>query len=82
MFYSHAIKDNQKMIRQIEPETVVSLRQLSSMFMRHFQGARKYVTPLGCLANIKQGLGKMLKSYIKRFNDKLTTPRGMGWWWQ
>ena len=41
-----------KWIRQIKLETVVSWGQLSSMFMRQFQGARKYVTPLSHLASI------------------------------
>ena len=62
-----------KWICQIEPETVVSWGKLSSMFMRQFQGARKYVTPLSCLANIKQRPNETLKVYIKRFNDELTT---------
>ena len=34
-----------KWIRQIETETIVSWGQLSAMFMRQFQGARKYTTP-------------------------------------
>ena len=42
------------------------------MFMRQFQGARKYATPLSRLASIKQGPNETLKVYIKRFNDKLT----------
>ena len=32
-----------------------------------------YATPLHRLASIKQGPKEMLKSYIKRFNDELTT---------
>ena len=43
------------------------------MFMRQFQGARKYVTPLSHLASIKQGPNETLKAYIKHFNDELTT---------
>ena len=43
------------------------------MFMRQFHGARKYATPLSRLASIKQGPSETLKSYIKRFNEKLTT---------
>ena len=41
--------------------------------MRQLQGARKYAIPLSRLAIIKQGANKMLKAYIKRFNDELTT---------
>ena len=62
-----------KCIHQIEPDIVVSWRQLSSMFMHQFQGARKYATPLSRLSSIKQGPNETLKSYIKRFNDELTT---------
>ena len=62
-----------KWICQIEPETIISWGQLLAMFMHQFQGAHKYVTPLSCLASIKQGLNEMLKVYIKRFNDELTT---------
>ena len=61
-----------KWIRQIKPETIISWGQLLAMFMRQFQGARKYATPLSRLASIKQGLNEMLKMYIKRFNDELT----------
>ena len=43
------------------------------MFMRQFQGACKYATPLSCLPSIKQGLNETLKAYIKHFNDELTT---------
>ena len=43
------------------------------MFMRQFQGACKYATPLSRLASIKQGPTETLKAYIKRFNDELTT---------
>ena len=43
------------------------------MFMRQFQGAHKYATPLSCFSNIKQGPNETLKAYIKRFNDELTT---------
>ena len=63
----------QKWIIQVESETVVSSGQLSVMFMRKFQGARKYTAPLSSLANIKQGLNETLKAYIKRFNDELKT---------
>ena len=42
------------------------------MFMRQFQGAHKYVTPLSRLASIKKGPSETLKSYIKHFNDELT----------
>ena len=45
------------------------------MFMRQFQGARKYATPLSCLVSIKQGLNEMLNAYIKCFNNELTTIR-------
>ena len=62
-----------KWICQIEPETITSWGQLSTMFMHQFQGARKYATPLSRLASIKQGPNETLKAYIKRFNDKLTT---------
>ena len=62
-----------KWIRQIVPETITSWGQLSAMFMRQFQGARKYATPLSRLASIKQGPNEKLKAYIKRFNDELTT---------
>ena len=44
-----------KWFRQIEPETVASWMQLSRLFMRQFQGARKYATPLSLLVSIKQG---------------------------
>ena len=43
------------------------------MFMRQFQRAYKYAAPLSCLASIKQGTNETLKSYIKHFNDELTT---------
>ena len=62
-----------KWIRQVELETVVSWGQLLAMFMRQFQRAHKYATPLSRLASIKQGPNETLKVYIKRFNDKLTT---------
>ena len=54
-------------------ETVISWGQFSGMFMCLFQGARKYATPLSCLASIKQGPNETLKAYIKRFNDELAT---------
>ena len=60
-----------KWIRHIEPQTIISWGQLSTMLMHQFQGAHKYVTPLRCLANIKQGTNETLKAYIKRFNDDL-----------
>ena len=44
-----------KWIHQIEPETITSWGQLSAIFMRQFQGARKYTTPLSRMASIKQG---------------------------
>ena len=62
-----------KWIRQIEPETVNSWVQLFVTFMRQFQEARKYATPISRLANIKQGPNEMLKAYIKRFDDELAT---------
>ena len=62
-----------KWFRQIEPETVASWTQLSRLFMRQFQGARKYATPLSRLASIKQGLHETLKAYIRRFNEELET---------
>ena len=62
-----------KWVWQIESETVVFWGQLSVMFMCQFQGACKYATSLSRLANIKQGPNKTLKSYIKHFNDELTT---------
>ena len=62
-----------KWIRQIEPEIVSSWGKLLAMFMRQFQEARKYATPLSCLASIKEGPNKSLKAYIKCFNDELTT---------
>ena len=43
------------------------------MFMRQFQGACKYATPLSRLASIKQGQTETLKAYIKRFNEELKT---------
>ena len=46
------------------------------MFVRQFQGAHKYATLLSRLASIKQGPNKMLKAYIKHFNDELTTIQG------
>ena len=60
-----------KWICQVEPETIVSWWQLSTMFMHQFQGARKYMTPLSRLASIKQGPNETLKAYIKHFNDEL-----------
>ena len=33
----------------------------------------QYATPISCLASIKQGPNKMLKAYIKCFNDDLAT---------
>ena len=62
-----------KWICQVEPETSTSWGQLSSMFMRQFQGGCKYATPLSHLASIKQGPNETLKAYIKRFNEELTT---------
>ena len=62
-----------KWFRQIEPETVASWTQLSGLFMRQFQGARKYATPLSRLASIKQGPNETLKSYVKPFNEELAT---------
>ena len=62
-----------KWFRQIEPETVASWTQLSGLFMRQFQGARKYATPLSYLANIKQGLHETFKVYVRRFNKELET---------
>ena len=62
-----------KQIRQIKLETVMSCRQLSRMFIRQFQGARKYTATLSYLASIKQGPNAMLKAYIKCFNDELAT---------
>ena len=56
-----------KWIKQIELETVISYGQLSGMFIRQFQGARKYATPLSRLANIKQGPNETLKAYTKAF---------------
>ena len=41
--------------------------------MRQFQGVKKYVTPLSCLASIKQGSNKTLKTYVRRFNEELAT---------
>ena len=43
-----------KWFRQIESETTSSCVQLSGLFMRQFQGARKYATYLSRLASIKQ----------------------------
>ena len=43
------------------------------MFMRQFQGARKYAIPISRLSSIKQGPNETLKAYIKRFNDELAT---------
>ena len=62
-----------KWFRQIEPETVTSWTQLSGLFMRPFQGARKYATPLSRLASIKQGSKEALKAYVIRFNEELVT---------
>ena len=62
-----------KWIRQIKPETITSRGQLSAIFMRQFQGAHKYATPLSRLASIKQGPTETLKAHIKRFNEELTT---------
>ena len=62
-----------KWFRQIEPETAASWTQLLGLFMRQFQGARKYATPLNSLASIKQGSNETLKVYVKRFNEELTT---------
>ena len=44
---------NKKWICQIEPEIIISWGQLSAMFMRQFQEARKYATLLSHLARIK-----------------------------
>ena len=66
-------RTSKKWIKQIELETVNSWVQLFGMFMHQFQGARKYVTPLSRLANIKQGLNETFKAYIKHFNDELPT---------
>ena len=62
-----------KWFRQIEPETVASWAQLSGLFMRQFQGVRKYATPLSHLASIIQGSNETLKAYIKSFNEELAT---------
>ena len=58
-------RTTKKWIRQIEPETITSWGQLSAMFIRQFQGARKYATPLSRFTSIKQGPNKTLKAYIK-----------------
>ena len=44
-----------KRFRQIKLETIASWTQLSGLFMRQFQGARKHATPLIRLASIKLG---------------------------
>ena len=62
-----------KWFRQIEPEAITSWTQLSELFMRQFQRARKYTTPLSRLASIKQGPNEKLKTYFKRFNEELAT---------
>ena len=49
----------------------MSWGQLFGIFMRQFQGARKYTTLLSRLASIKQGPNEMINAYIKRFNDEL-----------
>ena len=41
--------------------------------MSQFQGARKYATPLSRFANIKQGPNKILKAYVRCFNEELAT---------
>ena len=62
-----------KWIHQIEPETITSWGQLSVLFMRQFQGAHKYATPLSRLASIKQGPNETLKGVHQCFNNELTT---------
>ena len=62
-----------KWFRQIEPETIASWMQLLGLFMRQFQGTRKYATPLSRLASIKQGSNEALKAYVKCFNEELAT---------
>ena len=62
-----------KWFQQIEPETIASWTQLSGLFMRQFQGARKYTTSLRRLASIKQGTNETLKAYVRRFNEELVT---------
>ena len=62
-----------KWFKKIEPETVASSTQLSGLFMRQFQRARKYATLLSRLASIKQGLHETLKAYVRRFNEELAT---------
>ena len=66
-------RTTKKWICQIEPETIIFWGQLSAMFMRQFQGARKYATPLSHLASFKQGPNETLKAYIKCFNEELIT---------
>ena len=62
-----------KWFRHIELETVASWAQLSGLFMRQFQGARKYATPLSRLTSVKQGPSETLKVYVRRFNKELAT---------
>ena len=62
-----------KWFRQIEPETVASWTQLLGLFMRQFQWARKYATPMSRLASINQVLHETLKAYIRQFNEELAT---------
>ena len=67
------IATTKKWFRQIEPETVLSWTPFLGLFMRQFQGARKYATLLSRLASIKQGSNETLKAYVRRFNKELTT---------
>ena len=62
-----------KWFRQIEPETVAFWTQLLGLFMRQFQGVKRYATPLSRLASIKQGLNDTLKMYVKCFIEELET---------
>ena len=73
MLCSYTTVTAKKWFRQIEPETVSSWTQLSVLFMRQFQGARKCTTPLSRPASIKQGPNETLKAYVRRFNEELAT---------
>ena len=73
MLCCHLKATTKKWFRKIEPKIVASWTQLSRLFMRQFQGARKYATPLSSLASIKQEPNKTLKAYVRRFSEELAT---------
>ena len=58
-----------KWFKSIPTGSVTSLKQLSTLFLQHFQATRKTTILLAHLYNVKQKKGGTLKSYINCFNE-------------